>query len=165
MAEQSERRYHWMQIALHWFVVALLLSQYVTSGAIARTHHAEDPARIDLIMHALHNRVGVLIFALMLTRLIIRVFSGRRKSASYAKTLTERAAGFTHGALYAVVLAQAATGAITSYLWWPMGAVHRGLWVVLLTLITLHVAAALWHHLVERDQTLTRMLPGLGKSR
>ena len=34
------------------------------------------------------------------------------------------------------------------------------LWNALLALIVLHVAGALWHHWVDRDATLKRMLPG-----
>jgi cytochrome b561 len=37
---------------------------------------------------------------------------------------------------------------------------HKYLAWTLLALVGLHVAAALWHHLVRRDATLWRMLPG-----
>ena len=40
------------------------------------------------------------------------------------------------------------------------GAIHFGLAMALLALIALHVAAALRHHLVLKDDTLRRMLRG-----
>ena len=161
MAVDGTRRYHSFQIALHWLVVALIISQYITSGAIARTHHAEDPSRIDLLMHSLHNRVGLLIFAVMLVRLGLRAVLGPGINRPGRGTLAEGAAFIAHGAFYVVLLAQAATGAVATYLWWPISAVHRALWLVLLGLIVIHVAAALWHHLVRRNETLARMLPGV----
>lgn len=161
MTEQNGQRYHWAQIALHWGVVALIVSQYVTSGAIARTHHAAEPSRIDLLMHSLHNRTGLLILCLTVLRIAFRLARGASGRPETWRSLTERLAGLTHAALYAAVLAQATTGVVASYFWGPMAAAHRVVWVVLLSLIALHVAAALWHHLVRRDATLRRMLPVL----
>lgn len=45
----------------------------------------------------------------------------------------------------------------------PMYAIHRfvGHWIAWLVVV-LHVAAALFHHMVRRDDTLIRMLPGNG---
>lgn len=41
------------------------------------------------------------------------------------------------------------------------GDVHTLLTYVILGLVGLHVAAALWHYFVRRDRILQRMLPGL----
>ena len=39
--------------------------------------------------------------------------------------------------------------------------VHKEvLWTMLLTLVAIHIAGALWHHFINRDTTLQRMLPG-----
>jgi cytochrome b561 len=41
-------------------------------------------------------------------------------------------------------------------------AVHKGLALLLIALIGLHVAAALYHYFIRRDGVLRRMLPGVG---
>ena len=44
--------------------------------------------------------------------------------------------------LYAVLLGQAVTGAIATYLWWPMSVGHKALFWALLVLVALHLAGA-----------------------
>jgi cytochrome b561 len=61
---------------------------------------------------------------------------------------------------YAVLITEGTTGAVASYLWWPISAAHVILFKVLLALVTIHVAAALWHELVRKDAVMRRM--GLG---
>jgi hypothetical protein len=56
--------YHWCQVALHWLVAALVATQYATGGSIGRTHsavaHGGKAEPLDLLLHAIHNRVGLL---------------------------------------------------------------------------------------------------------
>ena len=42
---------------------------------------------------------------------------------------------------------------------------HFALFIVLSLLLAVHIAAALRHHFVTRDDVLTRMLPGAWKPR
>jgi cytochrome b561 len=73
----DDRRYALAQIVLHWLVVLLVLEQYATSGAVLRLHayrplgRSADP--LDLTLHAVHTRVGLLIFALVIMRVVLRV--------------------------------------------------------------------------------------------
>lgn len=161
--------YRGVRIALHWSVVALVLVQYATGGSIERMHHAEahghEPAPLDPILHAIHNRSGLVIFAMMLGWLALRWRKGalaplgrRSVLGEAASTWQGRLSSAMHAALYAVLLSQAATGAIASYLYWPASRLHAGLANVTLVLVALHAFAALWHHFVERDETLRRML-------
>lgn len=161
--------YRRVQIALHWSVVALVLVQYATGGSIERMHHAEahghEPAPLDPILHAIHNRSGLVILALMLGWIAIRWRIGASAPMGGSSVLGEAASVWQgrlsramHAALYAVLLSQAATGAVASYFYWPVSRIHAGLANVTLVLVILHASAALWHHFVERDATLHRML-------
>jgi cytochrome b561 len=164
-AARSER-YHWGQIALHWVVAGLVVVQYATSGSIERTHHAEhlgqEPSSLDLFLHAVHNRAGLFILALMLVRLALHWRMGAPApiagSHSSLAVWRSRAAKGIHAAFYAVLIAQALTGATAAYLYWPAARLHSVLAIVTLGLVALHAAAVLWHHAVERDETLWRML-------
>ena len=63
------------------------------------------------------------------------------------------------GGIYAVLLAEGLTGAVAADFWWPISTVHVILFKILLGLISIHVAAALWHALYLRDATLSRIIP------
>lgn len=148
--------YNSLQIGLHWLVVLLVAAQYASSGAIVRAHRVhligQRPSASDLILHALHNRVGLAIVGLMLGRLALRLWLGA--PAPRPSRLTRG----VHLAFYAVLIAQGVTGAIAAYFWWPISAVHVLLFKLLLALVAAHVAGALWGEFGLRDGTLRRML-------
>jgi cytochrome b561 len=139
-------RYSYGQIALHWVVVLLVIEQYFTSAAMFRVHayrplgrHA-DPS--DLTLHTVHTRVGLVILALVAVRLVLRLRHGAPQWTPPLPHWRKRlSAGVQYG-LYGVLLAQALTGAIASYLWWPMSAVHNGLFWALLLLLAMHLGGA-----------------------
>ncbi|UDL96269.1 cytochrome b/b6 domain-containing protein [Lichenihabitans sp. PAMC28606] len=154
--------YTWVQATMHWIVVALLIAQYSTSGAIVRTHsmhtigQKQNPT--DLLLHVLHNRVGLLLTAVMIARLAYRLWAGVPAPAGHGKgAATARLTGLVHAAFYVVLIAEGFTGAVASYFWWPVSAVHVVLFKVLLGLMAAHVAAALWHQFVLRDAALQRI--------
>lgn len=151
-----------VQIALHWVVVALIIAQYSTSGAIVRTHgihmigQRQNPT--DLVLHNLHNKLGLTLVALMIGRLAYRLWAGAPVPAGRsAKGLAVRAAAFVHAGFYVVLIAEGITGAIASYIWWPISAAHVILFKLLLGLVAVHIAAVIWHHFVLKDAVLRRI--------
>jgi cytochrome b561 len=154
-------RYASMQIVLHWLVAGLVLIQYVTSGAIVRTHQPRligrgpDPA--DLILHTVHNGVGLLIIVLTVARLTVRLWRAAPAPSGDPHAYTTRVARATHWTFYLILIAQGITGAVASYFWWPISAIHVVLFKVLLGLLIVHMFAALWHHFAKRDDTLKRI--------
>jgi cytochrome b561 len=146
------------QIWIHWAVVGMIAVQWVTSGAIPRTHNPLLPATpVDLLLHIAHNYNGMAIGCLVLVRIALRLsHSTDRQQAR--RTPMELAALAVHWGIYASLTAQAATGFIASYLWEPAAVVHKAIWNVTLVLIALHVTAAAWHG-ARRDGVVGRMLP------
>ena len=149
------------QIALHWLVASLVLAQYATSGAIVRTHSihliGQRPSASDLVLHTVHSRVGLAIVALMLGRLGLRLWAGAPAPLDAAGGVAMRLAQSIHVAFYAVLIAEGVTGAVASYFWWTISAAHVILFKVLLALVTIHVAAAVWHEFVRKDAVMSRM--------
>jgi cytochrome b561 len=147
---------------LHWLVALLVAVQYATGNSIERTHHAVarglEPEGLDLTLHAIHNRTGLVIFGLMFIRLAVRILLGAPTAAVADKDWQSRLARATHLGFYLILLVQASTGAIASYVFWPISVVHVTLSKLLLALITLHALAALWHF-AKRDGTMERMVP------
>lgn len=144
-------------------MAALIAGQYATSGAITRIHGMHmigwKPSPVDMVLHTLHNRAGLAIIALMLVRLALRLWAGGPLPGAAGRR-SIRLAQVTHAAFYAVLITEGITGAVASYLWWPISAVHVILFKILLGLVALHVGAAVWHWLVFGDGTFERMGPG-----
>ena len=150
--------YSRVQIALHWLVVLLLISQYATSGAIVRTHAlhmiGQKQSPTDLVLHLLHNRLGLVLVGVMLARLVYRLWAGTTQGHPAGHTSI---AGLVHAAFYAVLITEGISGAVASYLWWPASTLHVVLFKILLGLVAVHVAAALWHQFILKDAALRRM--------
>ena len=157
----SGARYGVAQIMLHWIVVLLVIEQYATSGAILRTHAhrtlGKRPDPFDLTLHTVHTRVGLLIFALVAARVLLRAMHGAPQwSAPLPRWRRRLSAGVQFG-LYAVLLGQAMTGAIATYLWWPMSVAHKALFWALAVLVTLHLAGAAVSFGARPHETLFRI--------
>ena len=150
-----------IHIGLHWLVAALVLAQYASSGAIVRTHGLHvlgwRPSPVDLVLHTLHNRVGLGIVALMLGRLALRLLVGAPAPGAESGGIAARFAAGVHFAFYAVLITEGITGAVASYFWWPISSVHVLLFKLLLVLVTVHVGAALWHEFVRKDAVMSRI--------
>ena len=151
------RRYALSQVLIHWTVVVLVFVQWMTFDAIHRTHRTILPPRpVDLVEHAVHTYSGIAIGTLMVLLLGIRIFRGSPQSLDNG---WRRALSLAvHLGLYAALLLQAATGFTASYLFGGAGRIHVFVWNVILVLLALHVAGALYH-LVRRDGVVPRILP------
>jgi cytochrome b561 len=147
-----------LQIGLHWAVVAMIATQWATSGAIPRTHNPLlPPSPSDLLLHRVHNYNGMAIGCLVLVRIALR-FSRCTDGLQPRRTPMELAALAVHCGIYASLAAQAATGFVASYVWGPAAGTHKAIWKVTLVLIALHMTAAAWHGF-RRDGVVGRMLP------
>ncbi len=166
-------------IALHWVIAALFAVNFL-SGFF---HDVLGPQFVRTIMN-IHKPTGLLILMFTLARIAWRV--GHRPPPFPAGPKWQTAAAsMTHILLYLLMLALPLTGwAMTSttlklrpleffglfplpFLPLPRSAaldglfnsLHRGLGIVALLAIALHVAAALKHQFVDRDRLIHRMLP------
>ena len=155
--------YSAVQIALHWIIVLLIPVQYLTGGSVERTHHAVhmgmEPDSWDILQHLIHNYCGMAIGLIMGVRLLVRLFRGVPAEKQSPSAIAARA---LHLAFYAVIIGQACLGFVASYLTFSVAPLHvAGSWIIL-GMVAIHVAAAVWHTLVLKDDTIDRMarLPG-----
>ncbi|GAB3031039.1 cytochrome b [Oleiagrimonas citrea] len=170
----------------HWLIVLLILGQGVLGLVMV-----ELPKRPSVFaVYNLHKSIGLTILALAVLRLLWRVFDRRPKPVPMPRW-QHLGAEIMHWALYVLLFAvplsgwlfDSATG-LRPLFWWGVlrmpsltgGAaphlrelfeeLHEVLFWALIALAALHAAAAIKHHLIDRDDTLRRMLPGFGgKSR
>ena len=164
--------------SFHWLIVLLLLAQGTVGLLMGDMARGPD----KIAVYAFHKSVGLTILALALARLLWRLYAGRPAPVPGTPTWQERAASAMHGALYVLLFAVPLSGwVMNSAAGFPLqwfGLVnlpaivgrdqdlhelaenmHETLFWIMITLVVLHAAAAFYHHLLQRDATLARMLP------
>lgn len=180
---KSSSAYTRTAIALHWLTALLVLALFPL-GLVAH-EMALSPNKLRLLSY--HKWLGVTVFILVVARLLWRA---RHKPAPMLDSMPQwqrKAAQAVHVLLYALLfsiplsgwLMSSAKGFQTVYLGIlplpdllakdkilgdALGALHEVLNIALLLLVAGHVVAVLKHQFVDRDGTLARMLPFLGRS-
>jgi cytochrome b561 len=164
---------------LHWLIVLLLILQFAVAWSMPDV--TKDTQPVGLI--AWHLSVGSTILFLMLVRLGCRLATSVPPPPDDLSPLLQLMSRATHFLLYALLIVLPVLGWINAsargfpvqlfgFIPLPalvpkgsdwgqqMGDVHMTLAWVLLAVVALHVAGALYHAVVLRDATLRRMLPG-----
>jgi cytochrome b561 len=163
---------------LHWLIVALIALQ----AALGLTGIMLPLGMEKLAVLARHKSIGITILGLAALRLLWRWLNPTPPLPSNLKPYERFLAHFTHAALYVLLFAMPLTGWIMSSArgfpvsWFnafqlpdlvpkseaiydAMVATHAALAIGLALTVTLHIAGALKHHFVLKDDTLRRMLP------
>jgi cytochrome b561 len=165
--------------SLHWLILALLIVQFTVGWTMPHMGRNTQP---DTLIN-LHFSVGILILSIAMLRLIWRLAHPEPEPEAGVPPWQTATARLVHWLLYVLLFAVPMLGwANASWRGFPVimfglelpkllatrapgwawtGDVHALLAeYVMLTLVGLHVAAALYHWLVRRDRVLQRMLPG-----
>ncbi len=166
--------------ALHWGIFALIALEFALAWLMPDVRRGTRPDGLI----AWHVGVGTSILLLMVLRLLWRVVAGA-PALLPGPTWQQHLAKLVHGVLYLGLLGLPLLGWANASsrgwsvhlagLWalpalapngagWAheLGDVHQVLAYVLLGVIGLHVAGALYHAVVERDETMLRMWPRRG---
>ena len=164
-------------IALHWITAGLIVANLALG--VSMVGLPISPRKLS--WYVVHKSIGITIFLLTSLRLAWRAL--RPHPAPVAMPVWQRrAAAASHALLYALLFAipvsgwvySSATGVQVMYLGLfslpdlvarnralgdVLRLVHVGLNMLLVAAVCLHVAAAVRHHVVDRDRVLARMLP------
>jgi len=170
-------RYHPVLVVLHWFLAAFIIAALTLGALVMVRIPNSDPMKIEALRS--HMIGGTLILILMLFRLFVRVRTQHQPEASTGSTALDRLAWWSHRLLYAAVVLMALSGLIMGFqtrlpwiiflhqghlpqdFWaFPIRTVHYVLSRVLIALIALHIAGAIYHTFVRRDHLLRRMFFG-----
>lgn len=167
----------------HWWTVALLAVQVPVGIAMVyrgKTLNVWDALTNNL--YSLHKLLGVIILVVVLARLAYRVVHGTPRPEPTITVWQREASELNHTWLYALLI-------VTPILGWLGVSLYGALEIfglfslpglaaqnqdaanyvflfhvaaasLLVALIAVHVAAALYHRLVRKDGVLSRMLPG-----
>jgi cytochrome b561 len=167
----SARWFHWLAFA----AVTLAYGFINFRGVFPRGTPA---SRVPMQGHILF---GLVVLALVLPRLLHRVRNTPPPVVPPLATWESALSRITHLALYAFLLVQPLLGLATVFANGPLtlpfttlqlpspmapdhalheqlGELHETIGTIFYYVIGLHIAGALWHHFVRRDNTLRRML-------
>lgn len=171
-------RYTSVAIALHWIIALAIFGTF----ALGVYMHELPLSPTKLKLYSYHKWIGVTIFALVLFRLAWRLAHKPPAPPPSMPAWQHRAASAAHALLYLLTLAiplsgwlmSSASGFQVVYLGVlpipdllpkdkalaeQLKDLHESLNFLMLAVVVLHVAAALKHHLLDRDDVLARMAP------
>ncbi|WP_130618112.1 cytochrome b [Dyella amyloliquefaciens] len=166
------RRFHW---AIAWFIVfALVLIE--VKGWFPRGSASRTAVKWG------HMQFGIAVLLLMVPRLLVRLRHAAPPITPEPPRWQALLSKLVHLALYLLAFAVPLLGVTMMFIagkpWNLLGLplpvlatpnpdlahaiedIHETIGNVLMWLAIAHVAAALFHHFVQRDDTLLRMLPG-----
>jgi len=174
----TRQRYGVITITLHWLVAIIVvalfgLGWWMTELNLYHPWYHKAPS--------LHKSMGLLLLAMMVIRMVWRLFNHTPEPLPTHTPITHGAARLVHHLLYLLLFAVMISGylistadgrpvevfgafsipaTITSI---PeqeevAGKIHLILAITLIALALVHAGAALKHHIIDRDNTLLRML-------
>ena len=174
----SSSRYGWVSVFMHWGVALAVfglfaLGLWMVGLDYYSTWRKDAPD--------LHKSIGLVLFAVMLVRVVWRFISPPPPTLESYSRMTRLGAKFGHSFLYLALFAVMIAGYLISTadgVGIPVfglfevpalisglpdqadtaGVIHFYLAWVLVIFSGLHALAALKHHFIDRDATLTRML-------
>ncbi len=173
-------------VGLHW-VIALLIFAAFPLGLYM---HGLPLSPTKLRLYNYHKWIGVSVVVLAMLRVALHVRRSPRPPDMPATTpkWEQVAAQAMHYLLYVLIFAGPLTGWLTSSaqgfqtVWFGvmplpdlvgrnkelanlLSEIHQNLNYAMLALVGVHIAAALKHHFITRDDTLANMIPFLRRSR
>jgi cytochrome b561 len=172
MAEVS--RYHPVLVILHWLLALLIVAALALGALVMAKIPNSDPMKLEALRS--HMTGGAAILLLMVVRLFVRSSTRRPPAADTRSSFLNVLGWLSHRLLYVAVLGMALSGLImalqtrlpwivfahegslpASFWAFPIRWVHYGFSRLLMALIALHVAGALYHTIILRDHLLRRM--------
>lgn len=172
-------RYHLASISLHWLMLALFVGVYASINLRELFDKGSVPRES---LKSLHFMLGLAMFGLVWLRLALRAIYPAPRLQPALPQWQAVAAKLAHLALYALMLGMpllgwlvlSAAGKPIPFFGLALPAligpdkalasqlkeIHEIVGTAGYFLIGAHAAAALFHHYIQRDNTLLRMWPG-----
>lgn len=176
----TQDRYGVGAIGFHWLSVALIVLLGILGLLLEDIPRASQAYWINI-----HGTIGLVYLTLVVLRIGWRVTHSPPALPPHAGEFSRRLSYPVHMALYALMIAIPIAG-IVAYVWHGRAfdyglfkidlavksdravfhtaeGVHSAMAYALFAIAGLHAAAALWHHFVNKDDVLARMLPGANR--
>jgi len=165
--------------SFHW-IMALLVIGMICVGLYMTRIDPPTPTMFQL--YGVHKSIGIIVLLLAVLRVLWRVTNIRPLSLPSHTRIEKILAEIVHGLLYVSLLVMPLSGwlmssakgfSVSVFGWFTlpdfikpsddmanlMVTIHEVTAYTLIAMLGLHVAGALKHHLIDRDDTLRRMIP------
>ena len=178
----TSERYGSITKTFHW-LIALLIVGVIATGSIAHNLSTTDPDSLawKIRLYSIHKTIGLAIFFTALLRIVWAIIQPKPAMIGKASKPQAFLAEVVHYALYASLVLVPLTGWMThaategfAPIKWPFGqelpfipndpelaerfaTAHKFFERVMLGSLFLHIAGALKHHFIDKDDTLRRM--------
>lgn len=176
--KNTNHRYGYLSISLHWLMLILLVAVYASIELHEFFPKGSDPRAA---LKALHFMLGLSVLGFALVRLGVRLSGPTPRIEPEPGSWETLSAKFMHIALYVLMIAMPLAGWLilsaagkpipffglqlpaligeNKELGKQIKEVHEVIGTAGYFLIGLHASAALFHHYIKRDNTLSRILP------
>jgi cytochrome b561 len=176
--KNTNQHYGTLSIALHWLMFLLMAAVYATIELRELFPKGSDPRET---LKSLHFMLGLSVLLLVTLRIYAKVTSVTPIVTPGLSPIQDYAAKLGHLALYGLMVAMPVLGwlmlsaaakpipffglelpallAENKDLAKSLKEIHETIGVIGYYLIGIHVLAALYHHHIRKDNTLTRILP------
>jgi cytochrome b561 len=178
MNSPNMTRYTNTAISLHWLVALLIFAAFPLGVYM----HELPFSPTKLQLYSYHKWIGITVLLLAVIRVVWRATHTPPALPDNLPRWQHVVSHVTHQLLYVLIFAVPLSGWLMSSakgfttVWFGvlplpdlvgkskelgdvLATVHQGLNVVLFLLVAMHVAAALKHRFIDRDDILSRMLP------
>ncbi|MFA6971731.1 MAG: cytochrome b [Gallionella sp.] len=172
-------RYTKTAIVLHWLMTLLIFA--VLPLGLYMHDLKLSPTKLQL--YSYHKWIGVTLLLLAMLRILWRISHIPPPLPASLPRWQQQGSGVVHALLYVLMLTVPLSGWLMSSakgvqtVWFGMlplpdlvekdkalgnllGAAHESLSYLLLVLVLIHLLAALKHRYIDRDDVMSRMLPG-----
>ena len=177
MIKNTSNRYGLLSIVLHWLVAITVLGLFALGFWMIDLSYYDSWYRTA---PHIHKSIGILLFIAMVIRLLWRFYSAPPHALPNHRRWEMVVSAVTHKLLYLLIFIIMLTGylistsdgrAIQVFDWFEVpslgqlfarqsdiaGDLHKWLAYSLIALVVLHAAAAIKHHVFDKDATLLRM--------
>jgi len=164
---------------LHWMMAVLILAMFIL-GWVAK-NYSLSPAKLEFFIW--HKSIGLTLLALVICRLFWRAVNVSPTPPPGESAVEVGLARTGHTVLYALMLLMPVSGYVinstanfpfryfgivripnlfpTDKTWQHAAqTVHLTTFWIFVLVVVIHVAAAIRHHAIKKNNTLSRMLPG-----
>jgi len=185
MLANTRQTYGLVAQILHW-VTALLILFLLVLGIYMHELPIDTVEQVDtkVWLYSLHKTLGISAFAIAIIRVGWAITQSKPLPLHSERMFESQLAATIHWLLYGAIILMPFTGwlhhaALEGFapIWWPFsqelpfvpknrqiaeifGNAHFVTALLLMLSIALHIAGALKHALIDRDQTMRRMIPG-----
>jgi cytochrome b561/polyisoprenoid-binding protein YceI len=185
MRANTQTSYGSVARGLHWAVALLLITTFVLGFVGQRIARNADTVDMLQVLYSIHKTIGITVLVLALIRVVWAIMQPKPQSLHPERKAETLAAEAVHWALYLALFIMPLSGWVShasevgfAPILWPFGqglpfvptsetvahaagAVHWASSYVLLGTLALHVAGAIKHVALDRDETLARMTRGV----